>query len=246
MNRSLLFSALLGLSLALVSSCKGPQGDLGPQGPQGPQGAVGPAGANGTNGQTGPAGPQGPMGNANVVYTAWKSPNWENYSRLPDNMRAFLNVSQAGQANAAFTADAINKGLVYTYVKILERVWDNANAEYKLVERIVPNGAFTSVKIPGRTTNQWDDFMFVYTSWNNIGQNYFDPYLQFYTERWDQAQAKMVPVSEAIGKPASYFRDLAKDLPQFRHVIVHGSTAGRMGVDFKDYNQVKRAFNLPD
>lgn len=244
MNRSIVLSALLGLGLALVSSCKGPQGDIGPQGAQGPQGAVGPAGANGANG---PAGPQGPMGNANVVYTAWKTPTWDIFNRAQDNMMAFLNVNNvSGTANAAFTADAINKGVVYTYVKILERQWDNANSEYKLVERIVPNGAFTSVKIPGRTTNQWEDFMFVYTSWNNIGQNYFEPYLQFRTERWDQAQLKNVPLPEAIGKPASFFRDLAKDLPQFRHVIVHGSTAGRMGVDFKDYAQVKRAFNLPD
>lgn len=246
MFRSVLFSALLGLGLALVSSCKGPQGDIGPQGSQGPQGAVGPAGANGTNGQTGPAGPQGPMGNANVVYTAWKTPTWENYGRSLDNMMAFLNVSQAGQANAAFTADALNKGVVYTYVKIQERQYDAANAEYKLVERIVPNGAWTAVKIPGRATNAWEDFMNVYVSWNNIGQNYFDPYLQFRTERYDPAQQKNVPLPEAIGKPASFFRDLAKDLPQFRHVIIHGSTAGRQGVDFKDYEAVKRAFNLTD
>lgn len=51
---------------------------------------------------------------------------------------------------------------------------------------------------------------------------------------------------EAVGKPVSVLRNLAKDLPQFRHVIVHGSTAGHMNVNFNDYKQVKLAFNLPD
>ncbi|MBC7891385.1 MAG: hypothetical protein H7Y12_04155 [Sphingobacteriaceae bacterium] len=244
---------LIALLLFSVSSCKGPQGDIGPAGPTGAAGTTGttgPGGTNGTNGATGPAGAvgaQGPMGNANVVYTAWKSPAWENYGRSPDNLRAYLNISEAGKANAAFTADAINKGVVYTYIKIKALEYDNANQEFKLVERISPNGGFTYTKIPGRETNTSSDFVGTYAGYDpNIGVNYFYPFLQVYTERFDQVQGKNVPIAEMIGKPASYFRDLVKDLPQFRHVIVHGSTAGRMNVDFKDYAVVKRAFNLPD
>lgn len=250
---------LVALLLFSVSSCKGPQGDIGPAGPtgatgtagaNGTNGAVGPAGTNGTNGATGPAGatgPQGPMGNANVVYTAWKSPSWESFSRNLDNLYVNLNVNAAtGSTNPAFTADAINKGIIYTYIKVQERVFDNANGEFKLAERIIPQGGFTSVKIPGRQTNTFDDFMYAYVNYQPIAENYFNPSLSFYTHFYDPVQAKQVPIAETLSKPAAFFRDLAKDLPQFRHVIVHGSTAGRMNVDFKDYAAVKRAFNIPD
>jgi len=156
-------------------------------------------------------------------------------------------VNEAGTANPAFTADAVNKGIIYTYIKHNAHSYDNANQEYKLVERIAPQQAFTTVKIPGRTTNTYQDFMFVNVSFNlAVGVNFFDPYLQFFTERYDQTQQKYVLLEEALGKSAAFFRDLAKDMPQFRHVIVNGSAAGRMNGDFKDYAAVKKAFTIPD
>lgn len=235
MNKLFISLSLL-TSLIWISACKGPQGD------------VGPAGTIGTQGTTGTTGVAGPAGNANVVYTAWKTPTWENFGRSPDNRRAFLNISEAGKANAAFTADAINKGVIYTYIKIKALNYDNVNGEYALVERITPQGAYTYAKIPGRQTNTYEDFMATYVGYDpNMAVNYFYPFLQVITERYDLTQQKYVPLEEATGKPAAYFRDLVKDLPQFRHVIVNGSTAGRMAaVNFKDYAAVKKAFNLPD
>ena len=41
---------------------------------------------------------------------------------------------------------------------------------------------------------------------------------------------------------------MVKDLPQYRIVIVNGSTPGgrAAAIDYKDYAAVKRAYNLPD
>jgi hypothetical protein len=65
----LLSVAVLGLSIALLASCKGdpgPKGDTGATGPTGPQGAVGAVGATGPAGATGATGAQGPIGNSNI------------------------------------------------------------------------------------------------------------------------------------------------------------------------------------
>ena len=54
---------------------------------------------------------------------------------------------------------------------------------------------------------------------------------------------------ELVGKSVAFYRDLFKDAPQFRLVIVNGSTLGggrRANIDFKDYAAVKAAYNLPD
>lgn len=55
------------LIVGLFDGCKGPQGDTGPQGA---------TGATGTPGAPGATGAQGPAGTANVVYSAWITPQW--------------------------------------------------------------------------------------------------------------------------------------------------------------------------
>ncbi|HKB44847.1 MAG TPA: hypothetical protein VKC90_10665 [Chitinophagaceae bacterium] len=85
--RKLRFLSLLLLAITfIVVNCtkEGPEGPVGATGPQGPAGANGASGTNGTNGTNGatgatgpqgPAGATGPAGTANVIYSAWFTPN---------------------------------------------------------------------------------------------------------------------------------------------------------------------------
>lgn len=54
----------------LIAACS-KDGDTGPAGPAGAQGPAGGSGA------AGPAGPAGPAGTANVIYSAWLTPEFE-------------------------------------------------------------------------------------------------------------------------------------------------------------------------
>lgn len=257
--------SLIAFLFMLVISCKGPEGPIGPAGPtgaSGPQGVsgtvgtTGPQGATGATGATGPqgasgvagaTGPQGPTGNANVVYTAWKPVDVSTgYGRAPDNFFAYLD-NNAKATNPLITQDVVDKAIVYTYYKTGQLDYDAANAGYKLVERIQAGNTGGYTKIPGRTTSDFSDYIYYYISQNNFGVNYFPFNIALYTNQYN-AQSQQVAVADLVGKNAQFFRDMIKELPQYRIVIVNGSTpGGRTGsVDFKDYAAVKRAYNLPD
>lgn len=91
---NLILITLLAISL-VSAACKGPttgedgaqgpqgeqgvEGPAGPQGPQGEQGSEGPQGPEGAQGKQGPPGPRGPTGEdgtANVIYSDWFFPDW--------------------------------------------------------------------------------------------------------------------------------------------------------------------------
>ncbi|MBD2701752.1 hypothetical protein IC229_13965 [Spirosoma sp. BT702] len=252
-------TGLLALLCLIVVSCKGPEGPVGPQGPAGPTGAAGatgPQGVSGVAGATGPqgvsgvagpTGPQGPAGNANVVYTAWKAPDFSSYYyRFPDNLQTIIG-NDNNRVSPLLTADVINKSIVYVYWKYTQLQYDSGSAEFKLVERIQSTSANGSIKIPGRATNQYNDFIGYYVNSDDIGVNNLHLYMYFFTNQLDQAQ-KQVAVADFIGKNAQFYRDMAKDAPQYRIVIVNGSTPGgrQANIDYKDYAAVKRAYNLPD
>lgn len=253
----------MALLFIFVISCKGPQGPVGPSGPAGatgptgttgatgPQGASGVAGATGPQGVSGVAGPQGPMGNANVVYTDWKTPNFDIFNAFQDNSAVYL--SNQNTANVLLTKEVIDKSMVYVYFKIGQLLADQSTGSFALAERIqapeaLNSGVPGSVKIPGRTTNTESDFVYYYLNRDLIGPNYLKFNLTLYTSQYDQAQNKSVTVAELVGKNAQFYLDLLKNLPQYRIVIVNGSTPGgrAAGVDFTDYATVKRAYNLPD
>lgn len=242
---------LIALLIILVISCKGPEGPAGPQGAIGQTGAAGPTGPQGVSGTTGATGPQGVSGvagapgNANVVYTAWKPISVSSnagYLRLDDNTGLFMG-NEGQEAFPLFTADALNKSLIYVYFKGNIAVFDLATGGYKLTERIAADSFNGTLKIPGRATADFYDFQRYTVYHQGIGINFLSTYIAMNTVGSDQK-----PVPEFVGKNAPYFRDLVKDLPQFRVIIVNGSTpGGRAGsVDFKDYAAVKRAYNLPD
>lgn len=266
---SLLFHISTGLVFLLfiaVVSCKGPEGPAGPQGPAGPTGAAGPTGPQGVSGvagatgpqgvsgvvgPVGPAGPQGPIGNANVIYTAWTTPTYDIFNASPDNI--FVYLSNQNTANALLTKNVIDRSIVYVYFKFGQLLFDQSIGGFSPVVRLQAPDALNSgfpgsVKIPGRTTNNAADYVNYFINYDMLGENYFKINLNLNTSQFDQAQGKSVPVADMVGKPAQFYRDLVKDLPQYRIVIVNGSTPGgrQAAVDFKDYVAVKQAFNLPD
>lgn len=240
-------TGLVALSFMIVVSCKGPEG---PQGPAGPTGAPGVAGTPGVAGATGPAGVSGvagAMGNANVVYTAWKGVDISSsYYQTTDNLYTYMGNDNAS-AYPLLTNDVINKSLVYVYFKFGQQFYDNATAEVKLVERIAPTSAYGQIKIPGRTTSTYTDFFNYQVYHQPIGPNFLNFTLRMDTFTYDQ-QGKQLVIPELVGKNAQYFRDLVKDLPQYRVVIVNGSTPGgrAAAIDYKDYAAVKKAYNLPN
>lgn len=245
---------LMALLFIFVSSCKGPEGPQGPQGPAGTAGATGPQGASGVAGATGPQGVSGLaglQGNANVVYTDWKTPTFDIFNAFQDNSAVYL--SNQNTANALLTKDVIDKSVVYIYFKIGQLLADQSTVSFAPTERIqapeaLNSGVPGSVKIPGRTTNTESDFVYYYLNRDLIGPNYLKFNLTLYTSQYNQAQNKTIPVTELVSKNAQFYKDLLKDLPQYRIVIVNGSIPGgrAASVDFKNYAAVKRAYNLPD
>lgn len=229
------------LALIFFSSCEGPAGETGPIGPTGPQGVAG------ANGVAGAKGDMGAPGTANVQYTEWKTPEWVNYQRLTDNTMAYLNVQDTKQP--LFTKAVIDSALIYIYLKTQTIRWIQADQEYKLEQRISnATDTYGYFKIPGRTTSSWEDYFQYGLGTSLIGEDFFNPYIQLYTTKYDYTLQKNVALPELIGKNATFFKDLVKDLPQYRIVIVPASVkVGRAAaVDFTDYNAVKLAFNIPD
>ncbi|WP_460948499.1 hypothetical protein [Spirosoma daeguense] len=237
------FSVVAGLLLFVVS-CKGPEGPQGPAGPAGPAGATGatgatgPAGASGVAGATGPA---GATGNANVVYTAWKTVDLSSsYYRTPDNKEFYIGNDNS-TANATLTKDVLDKSVVYIYFKINRAVL--SGSQVQLQELINPANALGHIKIPGRTTNREEDYFLYEISHDYLGVNYLRFTVHGYT-----TNAAGTAISELTGKTAAEFRSYFASMPQYRIVIVNGSTpGGRVGtVDFNNYASVKQAYNLPD
>ncbi|MEZ0612054.1 hypothetical protein ACAW74_26325 [Fibrella sp. WM1] len=245
-----------GLAALLISglnACKGDQGDVGPAGPQGPKGDTGATGPQGVSGVTGPQGVSGAAGkdgNANVVYTDWKSMQTDAFGRASDNTVAYLNTNATAQT--VLTQEAFDKGVVYVYYKFKYPFWDQSIAEYKLVDRINQGYAYNYSPIPGRPATSFENFVQTYIGNDFLGVNYFYPFIQIYTRDWNATTQKYTAMPEFVGKPATTFRDLVKDAPQYRIMVVYGSTkGGRMTnegkpVDFNSYASVKAYFNLTD
>lgn len=243
-------TGLVGLLFMVVVSCKGPEGPIGPAGTTGTTGtagATGPQGVSGVAGATGPQGVSGVTGNANVVYTAWKPVDVSSgFAQTTDMFYTFLdNIRTA--TNPLITQDVIDKSIVYTYFKTGALQYDPANAAFGLVERVQAGSANGYAKIPGRTKNDFADYLYYTANQSEMRVNYFPFSITLYTNYYD-AKGTQTVLPETVGKTAQFFRDIVKDLPQYRMIIVKGSTPGGRAatVDFKDYAAVKRAYNLPD
>lgn len=238
-------TGLVALLLMLVISCKGPEGPAGPAGATGAAGAAGTPGATGPAGASGVAGATGPMGNANVVYTDWKAVDISGTVFKYPNLSG-VQLVPASTANTLLTKDAIDKGVIYVYYKFGQLSFDQTSG-YKLVERIKQDTVVAAVKIPGRTTNNINDYTKYQITTDFLGQNYFAPKVFIFSGIYNTSSDRYDPIPELLFQPDQVYRTMLKDYPQYRIVVVYGSVKGRVGaVDFKDYAAVKQAFNLPD
>ena len=234
------------LVTVLFFGCEGPEGPLGPQGLKGDQGetgSVGPKGDVGTTGANGTAGTNGKDGNANVVYSAWLVPTWS-----PSGSNVYYSsFEQENKQNNLLTQDAIDKGVVYTYVKARQLNYNSDKQEYELLDVISPNDGDYFMKIPGRTSNDYRDFTraYFYIS-NEIGVNYLNVGATLVKIGANENYTNYeTPIPELENKSIDFYKDLLKDL-KYRIVVVHGSTQGRINVDMSNYEAVKEAYNLPD
>ncbi len=226
----------LGL-IALIFSCKGPEGAQGPKGDTGLQGSAG---------AQGQAGPKGDAGTANVIYTDWFSPNWS-ITRPTSNDFIYLNVPRTETARPILTDDAINKSAVYVYTKFKVLDYNSQDSEYRLIERISNQTNITgNAKIPGRTTNNYEDFHPVFCGYNPIGSNFFEPWGQLYN--YDNTTQKYFVPQEYLTKTAAEIRTLATDVVKYRIVVIPGTvlSARVKSIDYSNYEEVKAAFGIKD
>lgn len=205
------------LLLGMVN-CRGPQGDTGPQGAVGTKGIPGDA------------------GNPNVVYTDWKTYTWQ----VKKNTNDSYELSVSSTDNPVFTRNAISSAAIFTYVKY-QTFADSIPTTYKLVERISNSKDISHYfKIPGRKNASFFDYGFSYIATGGIDENYFSPTIQVNTYTLGQA------IPELQNQSADYIRNLVKNLPQFRHVIVYGGVKnGRLAsINWSNYDEVKQILSL--
>lgn len=242
-------------------ACKGPEGDTGPIGPAGPQGpagvagTAGVAGANGAAGAAGATGAAGKDGNANVVYTAWRKydAGGSTANRIGGTNISSLNMSLGNTAEPLFTQEVMDKDLIYTYGRYMDLINDPTTFELKFVERYVllsgKDNSFTlSFLIPNRDAQNSNNYRFGDFFPPKYGVNYFniEGLLRLRAQEFDTAGTpRVVLPTEYDGKDLDYFKNLASNLMSYRHVIVKANIAGRQNaVNMRDYNAVKKAFNL--
>ncbi|TAE35664.1 MAG: collagen-like protein [Runella slithyformis] len=234
---------MLALGMALsMAACKGDKGDLGPLGLQGTKGDVGVAGVKGDPGTIGPKGDQGA---AKVVYTTWKSMALD--GTVIPFAGDYFGFSNANTNEPAFTKEAIDQGVLLTYLKGNNRVLaQGSSTDYVLQESITTNSNVQSYfKIPGRAQSRLEDYQAMQISYSNTTrrENFFSPSLFFY--RRVDFTGNLIP--ELQNLTADQCKPFAKDMPQYRHVVIYGSTKGRLAsIDLNDYAAVKAAFNIPE
>ena len=108
-----------------ITSCKGPEGPVGATGAKGDAGTPGPTGAKGDKGDT---------GSANVKYTEWFAPEWDDFFRSEDNLYMLLNTTKTSQA--ILTEEVIDKSAIHIYIRYNERIYNNANGGFELIQRV--------------------------------------------------------------------------------------------------------------
>jgi hypothetical protein len=237
MKNKILSIIAIGATL-LTYSCKSPDGAVGP---------VGNAGANGATGATGSAGANGI---ANAVYSEWKPLSIDKVISSNKNTRGdytALTLSPIDAKEPLFTKEAINTAAIYTYVKYTIAVQNGQT--FNLEERIkliTNSNATVNSLIPGRNKNLSTSYSINLLYDTEYGENYFNYTAGFIFDEFLNNNTRTL-IPEFQGKDLAFFQNIIKSNTQIRHVIVYGSTKGRMAsVNMNDYEEVKRVLNLKD
>ena len=231
----------------------GTAGATGTTGSKGDTGGTGGTGTKGDTGATGSAGEKGATGNANVVYNEWKSLSLERAGsgRDPKGNYTYLYLFPLDPKEPLFTKDAINTAAIYSYIKYNVLVYSQITNTNNLEERIrlitTNSTTFTYSLIPGRNKDVNSSYSYTYFYGAEYGENYFNYGLQFGLNENVPNTNTSVLIPEFQGKDLAYFQNAGKATPLIRHVVVYGSTKGRMAsINMNDYNEVKRELNLRD
>jgi hypothetical protein len=103
MRKVILPLLLLSITFTSVNCSK--------DGPEGPAGATGPAGP------AGPTGPQGPAGTANVIYSAWFTPD-QNGGWVDTTINGVAAQKKFRKSAPGVTLAILNNGIVLSYMKL--------------------------------------------------------------------------------------------------------------------------------
>lgn len=99
MRKISLLPLLLISIVAIQCSKDGPKGDTGPAGPAGPQG------------------PQGPTGTANVIYSAWFTPD-QNGGWKDTTINGIATQKKFNKPAPGVTLNILNQGIIISYIKL--------------------------------------------------------------------------------------------------------------------------------
>lgn len=231
----------------------GTAGATGTTGNKGDTGGAGGTGAKGDKGDTGSTGEKGATGNANVVYNEWKSLTLDKVSSNKDakGNYTFLTLTPLDPKEPLFTKDAINTAAIYSYIKYSIPVYNQNDQTYSLAERIkliTPNNNTQAYSlISGRNKDVFNAYSYVFFYNVEYGENYFNYNLGYILNEFLPNTNTQTPIPEFQGKDLAYFQNVAKATPLIRHVVIYGSTKGRMAsINMSDYTEVKRELNLRD
>jgi hypothetical protein len=237
MKNKILSIIAIGATL-LTYSCKGPDGSIGPAGNAGANGATGATGSTGANGV------------ANAVYSEWKPLSIDKVVSSNKNIRGdytALTLSPIDAKEPLFTKEAINTAAIYTYVKNTIAVQNGQT--FNLEERIkliTNSNATINSLIPGRNKNLSTSYSINLLYDTEYGENHFNYTAGFIFDEFLNSNTRTL-IPEFQGKDLAFFQNIIKSNTQIRHVVVYGSTKGRMAsINMSDYEEVKRVLNLKD
>ncbi|MDZ7896760.1 MAG: hypothetical protein U5N85_01845 [Arcicella sp.] len=127
-------------------------------------------------------------------------------------------------------------------------MYDQNTQTNGLTERIklLTNSSSTNYYlIPGRNKDSFNAYAYTQLYNTEYGENYFNYGLYYYFNEF--INNVNTPISELQGKDLDYFRNIGRTILSIRHVVVYGSTKGRIvSINMNDYNGVKRVLNLRD
>ncbi|MCR9062745.1 MAG: hypothetical protein NXI00_02205 [Cytophagales bacterium] len=214
--------------LALLFSCKPDRGDQGPMGIQGEKGDP------------------GEDGNANVIYSEWKSAEWD----IIGNSSGAIQIGWYDQFSDIITTDILNTGVFYIYGKTQTLAYNGETEEVFLKEIYTRDVGSTGYKkIADSTGVQYDDYVTTVVYFNN---NYDIEGIDFdgstFITGW---QASPTPAADTIpalkGLSAEEIIEIyAKDLHQFRVIALKGNVSARVkAMNWNDYESVVRELGIP-
>ncbi|PCE65734.1 collagen-like protein [Sediminicola luteus] len=216
---------LLVLSLVLMVSCEGDQGEIGPRGIQGEPGRDGVDGTNGVdgsdgqdgqdgvdgqNGQDGENGEDGADGNANVIASDWFGPTDQYFT-----VNGYARFAEFNREVPELTTAIIENGTILVYAKLPSIVPD-----------LLPTGHISQLPLqinPGNPRNEWH---FAYFA--------------------GEGNLKIRLTRLGSATPATYSFSSSH---RFRYIIIPAniaSTTGKTAIDYTqmNYEELTTHFNL--